>query len=381
MTCLNTTDTRATFEPETFAFIDALRGLAILAVILVHSGQSVAPASVFLQAVMESGARGVQLFYVASAMTLCMSWQARSSREHGPLRNFFIRRLFRIAPMFYLAIAGYFCLYGLSPRYYAPNGIEWWYLPLTALFLNGFHPETITSVVPGGWSIVVEMTFYVVLPFLIERFRSLRSLVALYLVSLVTAAVAARVAYRVFGGAYPAEQIYLVDALASLNFLSQLPVFIAGMLAYRIVSGHVSWGRGVTLASATLAVWIGQTLWRSKVPLHDLVSSPIIMGALCALFAVLLARRPTVVLVNPLTEWIGKLSFSMYLIHFAVLDAATALGMGGLGHAGDKGALLHYAAVSAVTAVLASFTYRWIERPGVRLGRRLITRLEAAPVR
>ncbi len=81
--------------------------MAILGVILVHSSQSVAPTNVTLLWFMGEGARGVQLFYVASALTLCMSWVARSSHETFPIRNFYIRRFFRIAPMFYLAILSY----------------------------------------------------------------------------------------------------------------------------------------------------------------------------------------------------------------------------------------------------------------------------------
>ena len=37
---------------------------------------------------------------------------------------------------------------------------------LTALFLHGWHPETINSVVPGGWSIAAETSFYLLLPLL-----------------------------------------------------------------------------------------------------------------------------------------------------------------------------------------------------------------------
>ena len=157
---------------EKYDFIDALRGIAILGVILVHSSQWVAPTHATLLFVMHEGARGVQLFYVASALTLCMSWMARSSHENFPVRNFYIRRLFRIAPMFYIAILIYTFLNGFAPAYWSPNGIEWWFIPLTVSFLHGFHPETITSVVPGGWSIAVEMSFYLILPFLLIHIKS-----------------------------------------------------------------------------------------------------------------------------------------------------------------------------------------------------------------
>ena len=106
-------------------FIDALRGLAVLGVVMVHAAQAANPESAWLRKLMGSGAHGVQLFYVASALTLCMSWLARSPHESSPARNFYIRRLFRIAPMFSLAIVGYLWLYGMGPTYWAPNGIGW----------------------------------------------------------------------------------------------------------------------------------------------------------------------------------------------------------------------------------------------------------------
>jgi peptidoglycan/LPS O-acetylase OafA/YrhL len=154
-----------------YKFIDALRGYAILGVILVHSTQSVTPVSGVLKCIAESGAKGVQLFFVASALTLSMSWHSRNSQEMSPIRNFYLRRFFRVAPMFYVAIVFYLFLNGFAPSYWAPNGIQWWFVPLTVLFLNGFHPESITSVVPGGWSIAVEMNFYLILPFLMLHLK------------------------------------------------------------------------------------------------------------------------------------------------------------------------------------------------------------------
>jgi peptidoglycan/LPS O-acetylase OafA/YrhL len=49
------------------------------------------------------GARGVQLFYMVSAFTLLSV-----SRQPFNARSFFIRRFFRIAPAFYIAMIAYF---------------------------------------------------------------------------------------------------------------------------------------------------------------------------------------------------------------------------------------------------------------------------------
>lgn len=366
-------------ELRKFEFIDALRGLAILAVVLVHASLAVPAHSPWLQTLMAAGARGVQLFYIASALTLCMSWEFRSALERAPIRNFYLRRLFRIAPMFYLAIAFYVMLYGLSPHYFAPNGVEWYYIPLTALFLNGFHPETVAVVVPGGWSIVVEMTFYLALPWLVTRFRSLAALVALAALSLVLARVTGRIFRMVYLPMYPPEQAYLVDNLMFLNFFGQFPVFAIGMLAYwvfrrphlrpRVVAG------GAVLFATWLLIWPRLT----DTAVSRVFSMHVAMGAGFALLALGLAISPTRVLVNPLTRWIGTLSFSMYLTHFAVIEAFAALGITARFGGGDVPALLHYVCVVMVTAGVSWVCYRLIERPGIEAGRRLIERLEAAP--
>ncbi len=203
-----------------YSFIDALRGLAILGVILTHSSNFVAPDTTALQSIMSHGRFGVQLFYIASALTLCLSWEARKNNEISPLRNFFIRRFFRIAPMFYLAIFFYALLYGFSPRYWAPNGIEWWFIPLTMFFSHGFHPETINSIVPGGWSIAVEMCFYATLPLLLSYVTSMRTCAFVMVLSILGYVVNRIVLINVLSDFYPADHQYLVYSFAFLNFLA-----------------------------------------------------------------------------------------------------------------------------------------------------------------
>ncbi|MBY0493550.1 MAG: acyltransferase [Cyanobacteria bacterium] len=364
-------------EPRKFGFIDALRGVAILAVILVHARETVAAGSPWLSTLMGAGARGVQLFYIASAMTLCLSWHFRATREQHPIRNFYLRRFFRIAPMFYLAIAGYLLLDGLAPRYFAPDGVRWYYVPLTALFLNGFHPETITSVVPGGWSIAVEMTFYLFFPFLVTRSRSMAWLISLLAVSVVAARAWGSIVYAVYAPSYPAEQIYLVDALAVLGFIAQFPVFVMGFIAFRLFDEPEHWAKGVALGAATLIAWLAIRTFVLRAPATDLLAQPIYMGGVFALFALALGRYPTRLLVNPVFIWIGKLSFSMYLTHFAVIAAFKAIGVSERFSAGDSGALLHYLLVVAATAGVSLICYRVIERPGIEFGRRLILRMES----
>lgn len=365
-------------EPRKFDFVDALRGWAILAVILVHAGGAVTAASSWLLTLMSAGARGVQLFYVASAFTLCLSWESRAGHERRPLRNFYLRRIFRIVPMFYVAIAAYVLLYGLEPRYYAPDGVRWFYVPLTAMFLNGFHPATITSVVPGGWSIVVEMTFYLVLPLLVTRCRSLGSLGLLLAASIAAAFVWVRVVYALYLHTYPPDQSYLVDTLAVLGFPSQFPVFVMGMLVFWCYRRPDYWKTAVTIGVILAAAWIATRLPFTLTSVTETLAMHLPIGALLALFALVITRYPLPLVVNPLVTWMGTLSFSMYLTHFAVIDAFKAIGLSQRFGSGNVPAILHYALVVAATAGVSALCYRLIERPGIEAGRRLIDRLESA---
>jgi peptidoglycan/LPS O-acetylase OafA/YrhL len=164
-----------------FDYIDALRGYAILGVIAVHTSQLFANLQWPLRLVADQGARGVQLFFVVSALTLTFSWNRRAD---GAL-PFWVRRAFRIAPMFWLALAYYVVLVDLLDVHlrWGPREIAWRDILASAALLHGLHPATIDSIVPGGWSIAEEAGFYAIFPLLMSIIRSWRAAVIALLLS------------------------------------------------------------------------------------------------------------------------------------------------------------------------------------------------------
>jgi len=369
-----------------YAFIDALRGMAILGVILVHSSQLVAPTNATLLWVMREGARGVQLFFVASALTLCMSWLTRSSHEKFPIRNFYIRRFFRIAPMFYIAILIYISMKGVSSSYWSSNGIEWWFVPVTAAFLHGFHPETIISVVPGGWSIAVEMSFYFILPFLLPHIKSMKSCSFFLFISIVLSGLNMLLVPRIFS--YPESQQYLLKNFYYLNFLGQLPVFIIGIFCYLILREKYPLKQIAIVGGSFFAILLLAFLYPVfKLPDYFIADKlfklphHFIAGGLFSVFALLLANWPIRLSVNRITTTLGKLSFSMYLTHFAILTYFSMLGFSDIFPKSNIASLLHFLCVVLVTAIVSSFFYKYIEKPGIALGKRVIEKLEQEAAR
>jgi peptidoglycan/LPS O-acetylase OafA/YrhL len=354
-----------------YDFIDALRGIAILGVILVHASRTIVPSNPTLRWLMLEGASGVQLFFVVSALTLCMSWTARSPHENFPLQNFYIRRFFRVAPMFYVAILLYILIKGFAPDYWSPNGIAWWFIPVTAAFLHGFHPETINSLVPGGWSIAVEMSFYLILPLLLKHIKSIKACLIALLISFGLYAITPLIVPQIF--IYPANQHYLLKGFNLFNFPSQLPVLIMGMLCYLIIREKYP-KKPIAIVGGTLfaALLLEFTYAFLKLP-HHLVG-----GGLLAIFVLLLAHWPIRLFVNKLTTSIGKISYSMFLTHFALLALFYRSGFNDLFPNSNAASFLYYLCLVLSAAGVSWFCHKYIEKAGIAWGARLIEKREQA---
>lgn len=162
-------------EPKTYeAFLDGLRGIAILMILAFHCSLSITGPSYFpnFADTLEHLSRGVHLFFIVSAFTLFQSSQRRWAEEQRPVFSFYIRRAFRILPLWFLAAFFYWMLWTKASA---------WDAVLTAFFLFGFFKNSFSlSVIPGGWSLFVEESFYWFFPIwfkIISSFR--RSLIAL----------------------------------------------------------------------------------------------------------------------------------------------------------------------------------------------------------
>ena len=363
--------------PHKYEFIDSLRGLAILGVLLVHvaryAGGTLAgrPA---LAALLGNGARGVQLFFVVSAFTLFLSMNTRHDEERRPTLNFFLRRFFRVAPLYYLAILYYGALVPVHPS--ARFSLSEYAANLT--FTNGLNPYYINHLVPGGWSITVEFFFYAILPWLFLRVRTLsHAVVLLVLAVLLNTACTSLLAH------FP----LIAEAGVWWNFLffyfpNQLPVFACGIVLYFLVrapqrvlpGGTLLLSAYALLASLATDTASAATGW-PYLPRH------LWFGFGFVLLGWGLSRKASWVLVNPVTRFVGRISFSLYLVHFAVLDVfdrckpAAVIASGGL-LPGLINVGVGFAVVAGVSSALAWVLYHLVEVPGQNMGRHVIARLE-----
>lgn len=353
-------------------WLDGLRAYAIGLVVLVHVSLPVAALSGSVRLLALSGQYGVQLFFVVSAATIYMTLS-----RSDDVRSWWVRRYFRIAPLYYAAILFYGAWRVAFPDPAGEPGLVKWLAAAlaNAVFLHGFVPKAINSIVPGGWSIAVEMLFYLFAPFLVRRLRdagerpwtvglwSLGLIAGLLGISIIASG---RVGNYDFFYYWPFTQAPVFIAALYLIHQERRWLFEGGhrrMPAW-LVGAMITGGLAGGLACGVVGGW-------------NHAFAPTLMGI--GFTGVLMMARGgwNAAFDNRIAVAIGRVSFSIYVTHFAVIDVLhdffgfyTTVPV-------PAPALLvaAFVVVLALSYAVSCACFAWIETPGNRLGRAVALRL------
>ena len=356
-------------------FVDTLRGFAALYVFLYHLALLPNPHPIlpdWAKKVILTGGTGVTLFFVVSAFTLCLSMRTRKEERH-PTANFYIRRFFRIAPLFYLWVA----ITCLRDWFYFHATHSWQDIGLSTSFLFNFIPGKHLGFVWTSWTLGVEMVFYAFFPLLFRWINTLFKAVAFFGASLLIS----------FGWSAFVKTWSLTETLKNdyihFSFLNTLPIFSFGIVVFFIFERFIQ-GRGrnrlvgsVLIATALglyalfingrLPGWLG---WLGGYHIQAVIYGIFLLGLACC---------PVVFLVNRATRFFGKISYSIYLNHTNIVFFMAPVYAWVYRH--SLPTTLQFAACAGMTLALITtaswFTYRFVEEPGMRYGGRIIQTQES----
>jgi peptidoglycan/LPS O-acetylase OafA/YrhL len=361
-------------------YVDAMRGIAILMVILVHTSQRVPNLSPLMGRLAEYSQMGVQLFFVVSAYTLCLSFERRSKEPYS-ISSFYIRRLFRIAPLYYIAIPIYFAFHIVKQHYNSepisttePYSIV--NIVANILFIHGFVPSANNNIVPGGWSIGTEMAFYLCFPLLFVISKKIAGNRPIQLFALLLFCLGANLALqliiiRVTNNSFQNGNFFY------FNIINQLPVFLVGIIAYSLHSQKIHpiiLSRLVSIFGFLIFFAIPLLLWKSKMQLLFAVIPTI--SAISYLFLmnwIKATKRQSGLLCK-----IGVVSFSMYIFHFLFAWGLVPTIIGGISGIvnPDIMLLLAFLLTCALTFCVALITQQSIEAKGISTGAKIISHLQ-----
>lgn len=347
--------------------VESLRAYAAFAIVIfhvIHLTQAPVPKS--LEFMKFFFGFGVPLFFVVSAFSLAYGYEGRLF-GNGQLKEFYLRRVMRIAPLYYLAIGTW--LLAMAMIGGPPPSARMLALSLTFLF--NLTPSTVDGIAPASWSIGVEMLFYLIFPFVLALARTLPRAI------LATAAfTGVALAYAAITTRLELNQSFLVHGL-----IFNLPYFGFGLIAFKLYQ-VLDARRGIQVTAAGLALLF--SFWLASGPFGRMGWTVSIIYMLCwgapfALICLGMAQRPLAILSNPATEFLGKISFGLYLGHPQLIFVLTRMGVyeriqqlpGGSGVTFPLAVLVTSAALIPVAWAL----YVFVERPGIELGRRWAQRL------
>ncbi|MDP3876505.1 MAG: acyltransferase [Methylobacter sp.] len=365
-------------DKKRLAFLDALRGLAAAYVIVYHMLLIPQPnlmAPKWIETFAMSGGTGVTLFFVISAFSLCYTMPLRL-KEKYPIRLFYLHRFFRIAPLFYCWIAATLIRDIATTNYLHPLAE----VIASITFLFNFVPNGQSGFVWASWTIGVEMIFYALFPFIYNYVKTIKHAIIFVFLCLIFWLLIKAILIQL---TMPSDY---KQSILQFSTFKYFPGFAMGILVYhlyklfeslhlnslkcRIYGSIIVCCAIVAFAMLLLGWLIMPSLFGTDSPYY---AQSLIYGLLLLGFSL----SPWSLFINAMSNYFGKISFSMYLSHPSVVYFLTPVytwlyqNMPNLTISFLCSLLITF----LIVIFISDFTYRFIEKPGIILGHKMANRL------
>lgn len=302
------------FRPD----IEVLRAVAVVCVVIAHAGLP-----------LKGGFIGVDIFFVISGFLITQLLLRELAQNNTiNLKSFYARRILRIFPMSISVIlitflASFFWLsplqlvnYAYDALFAAFSGLNY---RLAASGTSYFASTTLPTPFQHFWSLCVEEQFYLVWPLLIlliskfipnrDYFKKFINLILFFII-----VISLYLSYKVTGESQPWAYFGLHTRAWQLA-IGALVANNIGLFAF------------IKKLWATIGSWVGfGILILSLVLINDLTPYPGLWAILpTAGTAILIISGVNLsrfsfesVFANPVTRWIGGISYSWYLVHWPI---------------------------------------------------------------
>jgi peptidoglycan/LPS O-acetylase OafA/YrhL len=210
--------------------LDGVRGLAILAVLLFHFVLPTNPQGAIDRGItwlFSYGALGVDLFFLLSGFLITgILYDSRADPAY--FRNFYMRRVLRIFPLYYGVLVIVFLVVPAIPALHGSEiaGLKhhqaWAWLYAVNIYL-AIHDGWVLSYIEHFWSLAVEEQFYMVWPLVVWLLAANRRLFLSFALAVAVASFGGRIAASMMGASTLVTTVltpFQLDALAIGGFFA-----------------------------------------------------------------------------------------------------------------------------------------------------------------
>ena len=371
-------------QPVYFPNLNGVRFIAAFSVLIHHTEQvkyMMELKNIYTFFLIKNmGKLGVGLFFVLSGFLITYLLLSEKSRKGDiSTKNFYIRRILRIWPLYFIIVILGFFVFPEIPMFKGPLRDEFYYdvnfykrLTFFLLFLPNFGFVLFRSpyLCAQTWSIGIEEQFYAIWPWIIKRKNPFKAFIKVVIVFLLVVGSSSFYLLKISDLPLSTKQS-IYDGLAL--FFSQfriLTMVIGGVGAYLVFSKQEKILAFLFKKSTQVIVYsilvslIGTNFYLPGFNLE-------FHGIFFCYFIVNVATNPQSIinLETPIIHYLGKISYGIYIYHSAVIvfciNAIHLLFGKNLSIAVFN--ILLYPSVIGLTILVCELSFRFVETPLLRL--------------
>ncbi len=332
-----------------FTLLHYLRGLAAMMVLAFHSLTNMCGITCGYDILANLG---VDIFFVISGFVM---WNSTSGRNLTPM-EFYTRRFFRIAPLYYSMTVVVALVALVSPQLLRTTVFDLHHLIDSLMFMPSPLPKTgeIFPVVIPGWTLNYEMFFYMI-------FASCLALPAVARLPTVIATIVGLVALG---------EVFLPQGLYTKFYTNEIILeFAYGIAIAALIEklGRISLQVWLNVAAVAVIVAVG--IYADLIPQISLQLTFGIVAGLAVWAVCEIDARYSVPNIAIL-KWVGDASFSIYLLQMATIATGFILWRAAGLPLGNHMVVPFFFFVSVITFACSYVSYKYFEVPMQRLGSR-----------
>ncbi len=335
--------------------LNGIRAIAASIVIIHHIGLSLDMYGLPRREGIDLAGYGVTMFFALSGFLITYLLLVEKAKFGSiSIRQFYVRRILRIWPLYYL----YILLFGLIYLVYDPVIIE-----NRNLFFTIFFSANIPFIlgVPMGiishfWSIGVEEQFYLFWPWLIRKTKNSLKTVGIFIVVFFSIKMLAWLWLRKTGETIPylifdvtRFDCMAIGAFGAILFHKRHASFLK--VTFSIVFQIIAWGSLCLLAFNSL-------------PLPSVIKDQVVAILTVGIIVNVSSNVKSIIKLNGrIPDFLGNISYGLYVYHMAVIFLLSKWLAQPLNYLDSQSRLfVIYPLVFLVTILVAAFSFYFFER-------------------